>query len=88
MRLRKENKMSKLKQKISDEENILLEIKLHQKQRKQAKELQKNFDFSIPSYILSEMRKDNQNVFALINLAIINNRISKENADILKERLR
>lgn len=76
------------KQKINDEKTILLEIKLHEKQKNRAKELQKDFDFLILYYILTEMRKDSQNVLALINLAIINNRISKENANILKERLK
>lgn len=76
------------KQKINDEKTILLEIKLLEKQKNQAKELQEDFDFLIPYYILTEMRKDSQNVLALINLALINNRISEENANILKERLK
>lgn len=76
------------KQKINDEKTILLEIKLHEKQKNRAKKLQEDFDFSIPYYILTEMRKDSRNILALINLAIINNRISEENANILKERLK
>lgn len=77
-----------MQQKINDEENILFELAQLEKQKKQAEKLQKEYNFSIPDYVLSEMQTGNENVFALIDLAQFNNRISEENAKILKERLR
>ncbi len=77
-----------MQQKINDEENILLELRKLEKEKKKAEKLQKEYDFSIPDYVLSEMQTSNENALALIGLARLNNRISKENANILKERLR
>lgn len=77
-----------MQQKINDEENILLELQKLEKQKKQAEKLQQEYDFSIPDYVLSEMQTSNENVLALIDLAQFNNRISKENANILKERFK
>lgn len=84
----KENKVIKMQQKINDEENILLELRQLEKEKKKAEKLQEEYDFSIPNYVLSEMQIGNENALALIGLARLNNRISKENANILKERLR
>lgn len=77
-----------MQQKINDEENVLFELAQLEKQKKQAEKLQKEYEISIPDYVLSEMQTGNENVFALIDLAQFNNRISEENAKILKERLR
>ena len=77
-----------MQQKINEKENILLELKQLEKQQKQTEELQKEYNFPIPAYVLSEMQTGNENVFALINLALINKRISEENADILKRELK
>ena len=77
-----------MQQKINNEEEILLELQKLEKQKKQAEKLQKEYEISIPDYVLSEMQTGNENVFALIDLAQFNNRISEENAKILKERLR
>ena len=58
--------------------------------RKQLKEkLQKEMGFIIPNYIIDEIveNKNNtsySNLFCLINMAIINNRISRYNAKKLK----
>lgn len=77
-----------MQQKINNDKEIQLELQKLQEQKKQAEKLQKEYDFSIPDYVLSEMQRGNENVFALIDLAQFNNRISEENANILKERLR
>lgn len=77
-----------MQQKINEEGNILLELKQLEKQQKQAEKLQKEYNFPIPAYVLSEMQTSNENVFALINLALINKRSSEENADILKRELK
>lgn len=50
---------------------------------------QQDFDFVIPDYILDEIirqrgRKNNENLIALINLAVKNGSLSKENGKILK----
>ena len=55
-----------------------------------AKEIQDNFDFTIPNYVLREIviiqgRFKRYNVLTLINLATINERINTENAEILKK---
>ncbi len=85
--IRKGGKNQKMQQ-ITNEEKIQTHLKQLKKQQKQAEELQKEYDFSIPFYVVSEMLKENENVISLINMAQISNRISKENADILKERLK
>lgn len=58
--------------------------------RTKEKEIQENFDFTIPDYVLREIvitrgRFKKYNVITLINLATINRRISTENAEILKK---
>ena len=56
----------------------------------QGKEIQKNFEFAIPNYVLEEI-VDNQNkqqklnLIAIINLATINNRLTREQANRLKD---
>ena len=54
---------------------------------KKCDELQKNYSFDIPKYILSEMIKENYDkneLCLLINMAKINNRFTEKEADILK----
>lgn len=65
-------------------------LKKIERQKEKEEIIQKEFDFLIPDYVLSEIaesdeRIDKNNICALINLAILNNRINKENANILKQ---
>lgn len=49
--------------------------------------IQMKYNFKIPDYILDEMINGKKNNLCyLINLAVMNNRLSKENAQILKDR--
>ncbi len=59
---------------------------------KKAKQIQLQFDFTIPNYILDEIieQEDNKcngkdNLYYLINCAVLNNSLSKENAKKLRE---
>ena len=72
---------------IEDTEEL---IKMVETIETKEKEIQANFDFIIPNYVLREIvitqgRFKRYNVITLINLAKINNRISKKNAEILKK---
>lgn len=50
--------------------------------------LQVEYGFAIPDYIIDEIinNDDYDNLCALLNLAVLNNRISKKNARIIQER--
>lgn len=57
--------------------------------RKKAKNIQANFAFDLPNYIIDEIiEKENcndyENLYCLINCAVLNGRISRENADKIK----
>ena len=70
------------KNKILKEKMIQLEI--------ERKKIQGNFKFKIPIYVLDEIIKLNNmgkknNLNVMINLAIVNNRISSKEARILKD---
>ncbi|MDO5555583.1 MAG: hypothetical protein Q4G09_02715 [Clostridia bacterium] len=67
-----------------DKNYLIEELKLIEK----AKTLQMKFDFKIPKYVLSEIVLPNyskNNLCALINLAVMNNKLSKHSANILKK---
>jgi len=56
------------------------------------KKIQDKFNFNVPTYILDEIiesknRNRKENINALINLAKVNDRITAEQAKILKEEL-
>jgi len=51
-------------------------------------EIQRNFNFKIPDYILDEMikeKRDKENIIVLINLAVLNGTITTENGKKIKE---
>lgn len=49
--------------------------------------IQMKYGFEIPNYVLDEMINVRpSNLYCLINLAVINNRLSNKNAEILKEK--
>ena len=53
----------------------------------QAQRIQNKYSFEIPHYILEEIaeqRNDKVNLLFLINMAVINNRFSDKEADVLK----
>lgn len=55
-----------------------------------AKKIQNNFDFHIPDYIIDEIiqnetSKSFVNLHYLINCALVNNKISENNAKLLKQ---
>ena len=57
----------------------------------QGREIQKNFNFFIPDYILDEIvltqnKPQKLNLLVLINLAKINNRLTEEQASELKDK--
>lgn len=56
----------------------------------QGREIQKNFEFIIPNYVLEEIvdtqnKQQKTNLSAIINLAKINKRLTEEQANKLKE---
>lgn len=61
--------------------NILLENKLKI-------QIQKMFNFEIPEYVLDEMinYQNHENFCALVNLAVLNQRLSEKNGNYLIER--
>lgn len=70
------------------EKNRVLKEKIAQLEIER-KKIQDNFNFKIPVYILDEIIEEDEkynveNINVLINLAKINNRISEEDAMILK----
>jgi len=51
-------------------------------------EIQRNFNFKIPDYILDEMikeKRDKENIIVLINLAVLNGTITTENGKKIKK---
>ena len=58
----------------------------------QGNEIQKNFDFTIPDYILDEIvltknKPEKLNLNILINIAVINNKLTNGQARMLKKRV-
>lgn len=56
----------------------------------QGREIQKKFEFAIPNYVLEEIidtrnKQQKLNLVAIINLATINNRLTQEQANRLKD---
>lgn len=56
----------------------------------QGREIQKNFEFTIPDYVLEEIvltrnKLEKLSLQIMINMAVINNRITKANGNKLKE---
>lgn len=79
------NFKSKNYQKLNNE--LIERIK---KVKEKEQKIQEKFNFIIPDYVLNEIvetedNPDPDNINALINLAIVNNRINKRNAKILKK---
>lgn len=56
--------------------------------RRLKEKLEFEYKFSIPDYIVDEIINNNnyENLCALLNLAVLNKRISKKNAQIIKEK--
>lgn len=55
-----------------------------------SQDIQAQFDFILPNYIIDEIiseeySKNYSNLYALINLAIVNNRLSIENGQLVKK---
>lgn len=64
-------------------------LKIEERTSKRGMEIQKNYIFEITDYVLHEIvkkeeDKDDSSIISLINLATINNKISPEDARILK----
>lgn len=73
------------KKELNDLQNRIIEFK------EKAKKIQSCFDFTIPDYIIDEIieneeKKEYINLHYLINLAVINGRISKDNGKIIKQK--
>ena len=67
-----------------DEEEIKSEIEILKIQIQNANKIQEQYDFEIPNYVLEEMIVPSEKIFLFINIAVLNNRLSKENAQYLK----
>lgn len=74
---------------ITNEEMIQLEKQL-QNIRKVQKQLEQHFDFEIPTYIVADIAENEtyNHICLMINVAKVNERLSKENAKELKEGLK
>ena len=69
----------------------IIELQNEAERRKILSEkIQKNFDFEIPTYVLEDIIDEEyfEHICLMINLATLNNRISKENSIRLKEKLK
>lgn len=67
---------------------IQLLLKEINKKHMLQKELEKNLGFTIPEYIveaISEIPRDKNKIFIFINLAVMNKRMTKENAEKLRK---
>ena len=60
--------------------------------KEKAKKIQSSFDFLLPNYIIDEIiekgnsiKQNYQNLYCLINCAVINGRITKENGITLRQ---
>lgn len=76
------------KESLYEQNKILL--KRIETTKKKEMEIQEKFKFIIPDYVLNEIAESDgrnriKNINALINLAVLNKRITKENAETLKE---
>ncbi|MBP3596890.1 MAG: hypothetical protein J6J60_05790 [Clostridia bacterium] len=72
-----------------EEKNRILKQKIELLERER-KKIQDNFEFKIPNYVLDEIIESKGrilkgNLNAIINLARVNDRLTLEEADILKE---
>lgn len=60
---------------------------IDERQRKSEK-LQSKFNFKIPNYVIEELIKDNKNydiLNSMIGIAVVNGRLSREQAQILRK---
>lgn len=69
---------------VVDLQNSILEW------NQKAKEIQSHFDFDVPMYIIDEIIEkedcvNHENLYCLINCAVMNGKISQENARKIKE---
>ena len=71
-----------------DEEEIGNEMEVLKIQIQNEKKIQEQYDFEIPNYVLEEMIVPSEKLFLFINIAVLNNRLSKENAQYLKNKYR
>ena len=81
--------MSEFNREDIENKNRILKQRLEQLEI-QRKNIQNRFNFKIPIYVLDEIIESNDkilkdNLNAIINLARVNDRISLEEADILKK---
>lgn len=58
--------------------------------KKKCKDIQKKFDFTIPDYVLEEIvltrnKKEKVNLCLMINIAVLNNKLTKGQARKLKK---
>lgn len=78
---------------ITKEQKKFTQINFHGQNlewNKKAKIIQSKFNFILPDYIIDEIikneeKKDYLNLNYLINLAVINGRISKDNGKLIKK---
>ena len=92
--MRKIKKKYVIKPKTFDNENVLtikslIEMQniIDERQRKSEK-LQSKFNFKIPNYVIEELIKDNKNydiLNSMIGIAVVNGRLSREQAKILRK---
>jgi len=73
----KENELDKLQNKLAD-------------WNQKAKKIQSQLNFTLPNYLIDEIidnenTKNYLNLHSLVNCAVINGRITKENAKLIKE---
>lgn len=77
-----------------DTEDIRKEINkikiIINEQKKLKETMDEELGFEVPDYVIEEIYEEAyyHNICLLINLAVINNRISKENSEILKEAIK
>lgn len=76
--------------KLSKKGELEKMLNLERRISKRGEKIQRKYTFEIPDYVLHEIvekeeRNNNDNIITLINLAIINNKISLENSKVLKK---
>lgn len=92
--MRKIKKKYVIKTKTFDKEDLstikaIIEMQniIDERQRKSEK-LQSKFNFKIPNYVIEELIKDNKNydiLNSMIGIAVVNGRLSREQAQILRK---